>query len=78
MMPQILASVNNNLPQNNLGCKELGHYAPKCPERYNKGNTQGSMKRGTSTMLLVSNANRRDTIQIDVQRKMHPHYREQR
>jgi hypothetical protein len=27
-------------------CKELGHYASKCPERNNKANRQGSMKKG--------------------------------
>jgi hypothetical protein len=25
--------------------KELGHYPSRCPERYNKTNTQGSMKK---------------------------------
>jgi hypothetical protein len=26
-------------------CKELGHYASRCPKRYNKANTQGSVKK---------------------------------
>jgi hypothetical protein len=29
-------------------CKELGHYASKYPERYNKANTQGSVMKGFS------------------------------
>jgi hypothetical protein len=29
-------------------CKELGHYASKCPERNNKANTQGSVKKDLS------------------------------
>jgi hypothetical protein len=32
--------------------------------------------RWTSTISLVSSANRRDTIQIDAQRKIHPNSRE--
>jgi hypothetical protein len=31
-----------------FSCKELGHYANKCPERNNKANRQGSMKKGLS------------------------------
>jgi hypothetical protein len=29
-------------------CKELGHYASKCLERFNKANTQGSVKKDLS------------------------------
>jgi hypothetical protein len=28
-----------------FNCKELGHYANKCPEKDNKANKQGSMKK---------------------------------
>jgi hypothetical protein len=28
-----------------FNCKELGHYASKCPERNNKANTKGSVKK---------------------------------
>jgi hypothetical protein len=28
-----------------FNCKELGHYADKCPERDNKANRQGSVKK---------------------------------
>jgi hypothetical protein len=28
-----------------FNCKELGHYADKCPERDNKANIQGSVKK---------------------------------
>jgi hypothetical protein len=31
-----------------FNCKELGHYASKCPERNNKANTQGSVKKDPS------------------------------
>jgi hypothetical protein len=29
-------------------CKELGYYASKCPERYNRANTQGGVKKDLS------------------------------
>jgi hypothetical protein len=31
-----------------FNCKELGHYAFKCPERNNRANRQGSMKKDLS------------------------------
>jgi hypothetical protein len=31
-----------------FNCKELGHYASKCPEGNNKPNTQGSVKKDLS------------------------------
>jgi hypothetical protein len=31
-----------------FNCKDLGHYANKCPERNNKANKQGSMKKDLS------------------------------
>jgi hypothetical protein len=31
-----------------FSCKEIGHYANKCPERNNKANRQGSVKKDLS------------------------------
>jgi hypothetical protein len=58
-----------------LNCKELGNFADKCPERRNK-QTNKVAKRRTSTISLGLSANRRDTIQINAQRKVHEDFSE--
>jgi hypothetical protein len=37
-----------------FNCKELGHYASKCPEKNNKANIQGSMKKDLNHIICYT------------------------